>query len=65
MKSEREGQIPYNITYMWNLKYDTYEPIYKMETDLQTKRTDLLLPRWGDGVGWTGSLGLLDANYYI
>ena len=21
-KSERERQIPYNITYMWNLKYD-------------------------------------------
>ena len=24
-KSERERQIPYNITYMWNLKYDTNE----------------------------------------
>ena len=22
-KSERERQIPYDITYMWNLKYDT------------------------------------------
>ena len=22
-KSERERQVPYNITYMWNLKYDT------------------------------------------
>ena len=21
-KSERERQIPYDITYMWNLKYD-------------------------------------------
>ena len=28
-KSEREGQIPYSITYMWNLKYDTNEPIFK------------------------------------
>ena len=28
-KSERERQIPYDITYMWNLKYDTNEPIYK------------------------------------
>ena len=33
-KSERERQIPYDITYMWNLKYDTNEPIY--ETDSQT-----------------------------
>ena len=27
---ERERQIPY-ITYVWNLKYDTNEPIYKSE----------------------------------
>ena len=35
-KSERERQIPYDITYMWNLKYDTNEPIYKTLTDSQT-----------------------------
>ena len=35
-KSERERQIPYNITCMWNLKYDTSELIYKTETDSQT-----------------------------
>ena len=35
-KSERERQIPYDITYMWNLKYGTNEPIYKTETDSQT-----------------------------
>ena len=32
-KSERERQIPYDITYVWNLKYGTNEPIYKTETD--------------------------------
>ena len=64
-KSERGRQIPY-ITYMWNLKYGTDAPIYMTETDSQTWRTDLWLPRgWGEGVGWTGSLGLVDANYYI
>ena len=31
-QSERERQIPYGISYMWNLKYDTNEPIYEMET---------------------------------
>ena len=44
-----------DITYMWNLKYDTNEPIYETEIDSQTQRTDLWLPReggWGrDGLG--------------
>ena len=31
-KSERERQIPYDITYMWNLNYDTNEHIYSTET---------------------------------
>ena len=35
-KSVREGQIPYDITYLWNLKYDTNEPTYEAETDSQT-----------------------------
>ena len=35
-KSERERQIPYDITYMWNLKCGTDEPIYRTETDSQT-----------------------------
>ena len=39
--SERERQIPYDITYMWNLKYDTNELIYKTETDSQTSKTSL------------------------
>ena len=34
-KSERERQISYNITYMWNLKYDKRELIYKTEADSQ------------------------------
>ena len=34
-KSGRERQILYDI-YMWDLKYDTNELIYKTETDSQT-----------------------------
>ena len=34
-KSEKERQIPYDITYMWNLKNNTNESIYKTETDSQ------------------------------
>ena len=33
-KSGRERQIPYDITYKWNLKYDTNELIYETKTDL-------------------------------
>ena len=36
LKSERERQIPYDITYMWNLKYDTNEHIYGTEIVSQT-----------------------------
>ena len=57
MKSER--QVPYDITYMWNLKYDTNEFIYKTETDSQTQRTDLWLPGVGWGKEWDG-LGVWD-----
>ena len=35
-KSKRERQIPYNITYMWNLIYDTDKLIYETEVDSQT-----------------------------
>ena len=44
---------------MWNAKYGTNEPMYKIETDSQTQRIDLWLPRGRGGVGWTGSLGLM------
>ena len=48
---------------MWNLKYDTNEPIYKTKTDSQTQRADLWLPRGRrEGEGLTGSLELGDAN---
>ena len=49
---------------MWNLKYDTNELICETETDSQTQNR--LAVAKGDGVGgWIGSLGLVDANYYI
>ena len=49
-----------------SIKHDTNELIEETETDSQTQRTDLWLPRGsGVGEGWIGSLGLADANYYI
>ena len=36
IKSERERQIPYEITYIWNLIYGTNGPISRTDTDSQT-----------------------------
>ena len=38
-KDVRERQIPYDITYMWNLKYDTNELIYNREVDSHREQT--------------------------
>ena len=43
--SQTERQIPYDIPYMWNLKYDTNESMYKTETDSQTQKANLWLPK--------------------
>ena len=45
VKSDRERQKSHDITYMWNLRKDTNELIYKTETDSQTQKTNLLLPK--------------------
>ena len=45
---------------MWNLKYGTNELIYKTETDSQTQRSDLWLPRGrsgGRGMDWEFGVG--------
>ena len=53
--SDRERQISYNITQMLNVKNDTNELIYKTETDLQTQKTKLWLPK---GKGERSKLGV-------
>ena len=40
-----QRQIPRDITYIWNLKQDTNEFTYEIETGSQTWRIDLWLPR--------------------
>ena len=37
---------------MWNVKYDTNEPIYKTETDSWIQRINLWLPRAMEGGRW-------------
>ena len=66
VKSEREKQILYDITYMWNLIYGTNEPIYRNKLmDLENRLVVAKGEGEGEGVGWTGRLGLIDANYCI
>ena len=48
--SQREIQILYNISYMWNLKYSTTESMYKTETE--SHRKQLIVTKAG-GVGGT------------
>ena len=60
-KSERERQIPYDITYKF-----TNELIYKIETDSQIQRIDCGCPGGvGVGEGWSGSLELADTSQYM
>ena len=54
----------YDITYIWNLIYGTNEPFYRRETHGLGEQT-CGCQRGGKGGRWTGSLGIVDANYYI
>ena len=49
----RKRQIPHAVTYMWNLKHDTNEPIYGAES--QTWRADCWVLQGGEE--WNGKLG--------
>ena len=44
-KSDRERQISYDITYMWNLIKNTNELIHKTETDSQILKSNLWYKR--------------------
>ena len=61
-KSDRERQI-YDITYKWNLKYNTNELIYKTEIDSQTQKTNLRLPKGKCGGGINQEFEVRVTNY--
>ena len=56
-QSDRERQIPGDIPYTWNLKYDTNEPIYKTDTDSDTENQLRVTKGEGRGEGHLRSLG--------
>ena len=59
--SERKRQLPYDITYIWNLIYGTNELFHRKENYGLGEHT------FGcqGGGGWIGNLGLIDANYCL
>ena len=56
---------PYDITYTWNLKYDTKETTLRRKTDSDIEDRLMLAEGAGEGEQWTESLGLADVSYYI
>ena len=55
------GFLPF---YIWNLIYRTNEPFHRKKImDMENR---LVVAKWeGEGVRWSGYLGLIDANYCI
>ena len=58
--------MPYDITYMWHLKYGTSDRVYETETDSDIE-SRLVVAEGGGGLGEgrIGSLGLADVNWFI
>ena len=54
------------VSYKWNLKNNINESICKTKTYPQIQKTNVRLPRDGDGEmeGQIGTKGLTDTNYY-
>ena len=64
VSQRKTNTISYDITCIWNLICGTNEPFHRKETHG--------LGGWtygcqggGEGVGWIGSLGLIDINYCL
>ena len=62
-KSDRERYVPYDITYMWNLKNNTNKSVYKTEIDSEIQKTNLQLPKGKGGPRQIRAIGLTDTNY--
>ena len=64
VKSERERQMPYEITYIWNLIYGTHEPFHRKENHGLGKQT-CACQGGGGGSGMDWESGLIGANYCL
>ena len=65
-KVSQKEKDKYDITYMWNLKYDTDELMYKQKhTQRHGEQTCGYQGGEGVGEGWTENFRLVNANYCI
>ena len=62
VSQKEKRQIPYDITYIWNLIYSTNEPFHRKENHGLGEQT-CGCQGGGGGSGIDRELG--DANYYI
>ena len=49
---KEKKQIPYDITYTWNLKYGTNDPTYRTERDSQTRNRLVAAKGQEEGMGY-------------
>ena len=63
-ESRKEKDIYRMISHIWILVYGTNEPFHRKETRGLENRF-VVAKEEGEGVGWTGSLGLIDADYCL
>ena len=66
-KPERERQVPYDIIYTWNLKYDPNEPTYERETKIRDTANRPVAAKGvrGGREGRKGNFGLAHANWHV
>ena len=58
-------QIPYDSTYMWNLKYDTMDIFMKQNQTHRHREETHGHQRGNTGEGWIGSWALANTNHFI
>ena len=62
--SQKKKQIPYDITYIWNIKYDINELIYKTEKAHRYAEQTCDCQGRGEWGRKDRNLGLVDADSY-
>jgi len=64
-KSERERQMPHYHLYVESKIWHKWNYLQNRNKLMDMENRPVVANGEGKGVGWTGSLGLVDANYYI
>ena len=63
--SHKKKQIPCDVTYMWNLKYDATGLTYKIEADSDTENRAVVAKGEGTGGRMESEFGTGEANYCV